>query len=231
VLRLFLRVLALPIAALLGTSAGAGAASFSAAGLTFSNERGGFVIHGVSGTGTYDDPYVVIEEMTDPEGGILVIRGADSGIGNRIGTLHALGFALTKIVVNATGQDWTVFDLELQEIYGVPSDYYDGLSFGQGAKLPQPFISDRFAVSEVEYEPHDELRFRDGLVKPGDRVTLKLVVTDATPVPEFFLLQRPSRLIAQLALAGDGPDWRTRLHRTRKIWHHGQCYHARQYQY
>jgi hypothetical protein len=198
VLRLFLRVLALQIAAVLGAGGGSGAASFSAAGLTFSDERGGFVIHGVSGTGTYEDPYVVIEEMTDPEGGVLVIRGADSGIGNRIGTLHAVGFALTKVVVNATHQEWSVFDLELQEIYGTPSDYYDGLSFGQAANLPQPFISDRFAMSEVTNEPHDELRFRDGSVKPGDRVTLKLVVTDATPVPEFYLVQRPSRLISVL---------------------------------
>jgi hypothetical protein len=193
-----LRVLALPIAALVGVRAEAGAASFKAASLTFSDERGGFVIQGVSGAGTYEDPYVVIEEMTDPGGGTLVIRGADSGIGNRIGTLHAVGFAITKIVLNATGQDWTAFDLELQEIYGVPSDYYDGLSFGQGAKLPQPIISDRFAETEVEDEPYDEVHFRDGSVKPGDRLTLKLVITDATPVPEFYLLQRPSRLISAL---------------------------------
>jgi hypothetical protein len=47
-------------------------------------------------------------------------------------------------------------------------------------------------------EPHDEIRFRDGTVDPGDRLTVTFVVTDATPIPEFFLLQRPSRLISAL---------------------------------
>src|SRR5262245_8318514 len=163
--RLLLAVLALAIAALLDAPTEARAGSFKAAGLTFSDERGGFVIHGVSGRGSYEDPYVVIEEITDPAGGVLVIRGADSGIGNRIGTLHAVGFAITKVVLNATGQEWTAFDLELQETYGVPSDYYDGLSFGQAAKLPQPIISDRFAETEVENEPYDEVHFREGMVK------------------------------------------------------------------
>jgi len=31
---------------------------------------------------------------------------------------------------------------------------------------------------------------------PGERVTLNFVITDATPDPEFFLLQRPGRLIS-----------------------------------
>ena len=169
-------------------------------GITFSDERGGFIIHSVEGQGSYEDPFVVVEEVTDPEGAVLVIRLTPEAVANRIGTLHQLGFALTKVVINATGQAWTLFDLELQESYGTASDYYDGLSFGQASKLARPFISDRFNLNEVLNEPYDELRFREGEVAPGDQVTVMLVVTDATPNPEFYLQQRPSRLISQRPL-------------------------------
>jgi hypothetical protein len=57
-------------------------------------------------------------------------------------------------------------------------------------------LSDRFSVTENMNEPVDELRFREGKVEPGERVTLNFVITDATPDPEFFLLQRPGRLIS-----------------------------------
>ncbi len=167
-------------------------------GVTFSDERGGLTIHSASGTGTYEDPFLILEEITDPEGAVLVIHGAVKEVGNRIGTLHQTGFALTKVVVNGTGESWSLFDMELQELYGLASDYYDGLSFGQAAQLRRPIISDRFAVNEILNEPHDEIRFRDGAVEPGDRVTVSFVVTDATPIAEFYLLQRPSRLISAL---------------------------------
>ena len=195
VFRLFLVLLAGPISAVL-----AGRATFAEpvtiGGITFSDERGGFTIRSASGSGAYDDPFVIVEEITDPQGAVLVIRGAVQEIGNRIGTLHQTGFAVTKIVVNATGEAWSLFELELEELYGTPSDYYDGLSFGQSAQLRRPFLSDRFELNETLSEPHDEVRFREGSVEPGDRVTLTFVVTDATPVPEFYLLQRPSRLIS-----------------------------------
>ena len=165
-------------------------------GITFSDERGGFVIHSATGMGTYEEPFVISEEITDPDGAVLVIRGDTAQLGNRIGTLHQLGFAMTKIVTNMTGEAWNLFELELQEKYGIPSDYYDGLSFGQAAQLRRPLISDRFNVSENMNEPVDELRFRDGKVEPGERVTLNFVITDATPDPEFYLQQRPGRLIS-----------------------------------
>lgn len=169
-------------------------------GITFSDERGGFVIKSATGKGTYEEPFVISEEITDPEGAVLVIRGDMGRIGNRIGTLHQLGFAITKIVTNSTGEAWSLFELELEETYGTPSDYYDGLSFGQAAQLRRPFLSDRFSVNENMNEPIDELRFRDGKVEPGDRVTLNFVITDATPDAEFFLVQRPGRLISSRAV-------------------------------
>ena len=105
-------------------------------------------------------------------------------------------WAIESLTDAMAGEAWSLFELELEELYGTPSDYYDGLSFGQSAQLRRPFISDRFDLNETLNEPHDELRFREGSVEPGDRVTLTFVVTDATPIPEFYLLQRPSRLIS-----------------------------------
>jgi hypothetical protein len=192
--RLFLSLLAWSVPVFLCGAASAEPVTLG--GITFSDEHGGFTIRSASGSGTYDDPFLLVEEITDPEGAVLVIRGAVPEIGNRIGTLHQTGFALTKIVINGTGEAWSLFELELEELYGTPSDYYDGLSFGQSAQLRRPFISDRFELNETLNEPHDELRFREGSVEPGDRVTLTFVVTDATPIPEFYLLQRPSRLIS-----------------------------------
>jgi hypothetical protein len=187
---------------LLAVSAAAVAEPVTIEGITFSDEQGGFTILGVSGSGSYDDPFVVVEELTDPEGAVLLVRGPVAKLGNRINTLHLVGFALTKVVANATGEAWSLFDIELQEVYGISSDYYDGLSFGQSAELRRPFLSDRFAISEYLDEPHDEIRFREGAVPPGDRVTMSFIVTDATPIQEFYLLQRPSRLISWRRTAG-----------------------------
>jgi hypothetical protein len=50
------------------------AASFTAAGVTFSDELGGLVLEGMSGWGSMDDPFVVVERMTDPNGGTLEFR-------------------------------------------------------------------------------------------------------------------------------------------------------------
>ena len=61
---------------LLAIPATATAAPVTIEGITFSDEEGGFTILGASGSGSYDDPFVVIEELTDPEGAVLLMRGA-----------------------------------------------------------------------------------------------------------------------------------------------------------
>ena len=47
-------------------------------------------------------------------------------------------------------------------------------------------------------EPLDAVEFSDGLVQPGGAVRVTMVVTDYTPVPEFFLIQRREGQIAAL---------------------------------
>ena len=96
--------------------ASAAAEPVTLSGVTFSDERGGFVIKSATGKGTYEEPFVISEEITDPEGAVLTIRGDMARVGNRIGTLHQLGFAITKIVTNNTGEAWSLFELELQDV-------------------------------------------------------------------------------------------------------------------
>ena len=174
----------------------AAAAPISVGGLTFSDELGGFSILTATGSGTLDNPFVVVEELDSLQDAVLVIRGLAPDFGNRIGTQHLTGFALKKEVINRTGSDWNVFTIELRKRLDLPSPYGDGLSFGQGSPIGRPFTSSIFAASDVIDEPYDAIVFRDGVVQPGKRASLLFVITDTQPVSPFFLLQTPTRMVA-----------------------------------
>jgi hypothetical protein len=180
------------------------AESWTIHGLTFSDEMGGFTINGVSGSGSLADPITVLEEITSTTGVVLVIRGLGPHSGNPIPTAHPAGFAIRKIAIDATSRAWTFYDIELQKVFGTPSDLYDGLSFGQMSQAGRPFVSDGFAQSAVFEEPRDALSFFDGVIEPGQAVAMTFVITATGQVPEFFLLQRPNRPIAMLPNAGQG---------------------------
>jgi hypothetical protein len=173
------------------------AAPMSAGGLTFSDELGGFNILAVSGSGSLDDPFVVVEEITGPQEAILVISGFSARFGNRVGTHHLAGFALTKIVTNRTGDVWNIFEMELRETFAHRSPYSDGLSFGQSATVGRPFTSSGFALSREVDEPYDSVVFSEGAVPPGETVSFNLIVTDTSPVSPFLLLQQPTRVVAE----------------------------------
>jgi len=181
------------------TPGGAAAQPATTDGITFSDELGGFRVVAASGTGASDDPFVVIEEITGPGAAVLVIRGITPAFGNRVGTLHPTGFAIRKVITNRTPFVWTYIALELQETLGVPSDTYDGLSFGQGANAGRPFTSDRFAHNIETTDPLDNVTFIDGDLAPGETTVIDVVVTDTSPVPAFFLIQRPTRPVARAA--------------------------------
>ena len=168
-------------------------------GITFSDEKGGFTIRGGSGRGTLDDPFVLREEITDDGPAVLVIRGLDRRLAEGPGSQPVGWFELVKVVTNETGRLWTSFELELREDLAHPSTYDDGLSFAQG--LPDflgRFTADRFRHVRRIDEPLDAVEFSDGLVQPGGAVRVSMVVTDYTPVPEFFLIQRREGQIAAL---------------------------------
>ena len=173
-------------------------------GITFSDELGGFRIISGSGTGSADDPFVLVEEITDNGPAVLVIRGLTSEFGNPVRSNHFAGFALTKIAINATGQAWQEFSLELQEERGRDSDYHDGLSFGQDTIGERHFGSDRYTAAAGTDEPRDSVVFGGASVGPGQQVSLRVIVTDNSPREEFFLVQR--RRLGVAELPGGEPD-------------------------
>jgi len=193
--RICLSLLACAIA-LAAHSGRAAGASQTSAGITFSDELGGFTVLSASGTGSLADPFVVVEAITGPQEPVLVIRGNSPLFGNRIGSHHLTGFALRKIVINKTEDDWNLFEMELRETLEHSSPYGDGLSFGQGSPIGHPFASDRFPTVNETDEPTDSVSFRDGTVHPGESVTFTMVITDTSPVSPFLLLQQPTRIVA-----------------------------------
>jgi hypothetical protein len=186
---------ALPILVVLALVSQADGASFSLNGITFSDELGGFALEKVTGEGSMDDPFVLVERITDPNGGMLLFR-VDPEFGNRIGSQHLIGFAIIKVVENGTDFPWTSFELELQSVRGVPSDYFDGLSFGQGSDAGKPFTAMGFDRVRVIDEPYDRVEFDHGRIAIGASATLRFVISESLPLHEAYLLQRPTRPVA-----------------------------------
>ncbi len=171
------------------------AAPVTVEGVTFSDERGDFTILKVTGTGTLQDPFVVLEDVTG-DTPILVIRGLSVGFGNRIGSQHIIGFAIAKIAINHTGGTWNQYRMELRTTPTDPSPYGDGLSFAQGYTQGPPVTSSGFHHIKVIDEPFDAIDFDDGQIKPGQSVSFDFFITDMTPKPEIFLLQEPVRPVS-----------------------------------
>jgi len=209
-------VLPLVLALCVSLTRPASAEIWSAGGLTFSDELGGFRLVSVTGSGSLADPIVIVEEMIDIGEVVLVIRGEEkpSAEGTMIRPPSFLSIAVTKIVLNLSGQAWAGFDMELREALDTPSPYGDGLSFDQLGTFDQPLVSDSFPVWHKVEEPYDRVRFYGGYVDPGATARFGFYITDPTTTPVFYLLQQPQYLIAgpatgaeRLAL-GPGPPYR-----------------------
>ena len=190
---------------------GAQAEPITLGGLTFSDELGGVRLERGWGSGSLDDPIVLVEEITGDGPAILIVRGMTYRFGNRVGSHHEVGLALTKIVRNGTGQTWSLFNLELREFFDRESPFGDGLSFGQATDAGRPFRSDRFVETLETTEPFDGVQFYNGLVAPGQTVTLSVVITDTTPRWEFYLLQKRDSPLADSAPGAAGHVWAQRL--------------------
>jgi hypothetical protein len=179
----------------LGSTRIAEAGSITVNGVTFSDDLGGFVLESASGQGSMDDPFVLTERITSPEGGTLTLV-VPMAFGNQIGSPHAVGFALIKVIKNATSEPWTGFELELQSKLGVPSDDTDGLSFGQGSVAGRPFTAIPFHKVTIQDSPYDRVEIDQGRVPIGGSMKLSLVITLFDPLPEAYLVQRPSKPVA-----------------------------------
>jgi hypothetical protein len=178
--------------------AGAHAEPWRINGVTFSDELGGFRILGVSGGGTTTDPFVVHEEIFAADDVVLVVKDIDPDFGNKVGSHHAFGFVLTKVVTNRTPRAWTRFGHELREVLDSYSPYGDGLSFGQASQMGRPYASTGFTLSSEIQEPYDSLEFSGGRVDVGDSASMTFVISDASPEALFFLLQQPGQVMAGL---------------------------------
>lgn len=173
-------------------SSGTAGGPWRAGAYAFSDERGGFRILSVSGRGTKADPIVLVQELASASPVTLVIRA----VGPVRAFAHEEGVAngflrLALVVVNGSGLAWTQFEFELQETLGQPSVYGDGLSFDQNRRDGDGILSDAFGRFDRAYEPHDRLRFEDGFIDPGRRGRFEFLISDFTPVAEFYLVQDP----------------------------------------
>lgn len=190
----------------IGASIPASAAPATVDGVTFSDELGGFVLERVDGHGSLDDPFIVTEQLTSQDGGVLVIRASPT-FGNHIASFHSIGLALTKVVENRTDRAWPSFEIELQSKLGTPSDDQDGLSFGQGSTAGRPFTSTSFARVEVLDRPYDRITLTDGKVPVGAQTVIRFVLSESVPLQTVYLVQRPGQPIVERAVRPSDAQW------------------------
>jgi hypothetical protein len=159
---------------------------------SFSDELGGFRITGVSGSGTKADPFVLHQELHSASPVTMVIRAT-----RRPRPLwpfgdHPNGFInMRLVVVNNSGLPWIEFEFELQEVLGEASVFGDGLSFDQRRTDSATISSDTFAEYSRDFEPYDRLLYRGGYVDALEIAGFSFMITDFTPVDEFYLVQDP----------------------------------------
>lgn len=160
---------------------------------SYSDELGGFAIVDISGTGTVDDPVVLTQEFFSASPVTLVVRAERPIRPREFEGDFANGFIYMRVVaLNNSGVPWLEFEFELQEIFGEPSTFGDGLSFDQRRTDSTNISSDRYAEFSRDYEPFDRLNFRNGYTDPLETATFEFLITDFTPRWEFFLVQDPS---------------------------------------
>lgn len=158
----------------------------------FSDELGGFTILSASGRGTKADPIVLVQEFPSASPVTLTIRaiGPIQPFAHEEGTANGF-IRMVVVAVNGSGLAWTQFEFELQEKLGRPSIYGDGLSFDQRRRDGDSIASDAFGRFDRAFEPYDRLRFEDGFVDPGKQARFEFLISDFTPVAEFYLVQDP----------------------------------------
>ncbi|MGH6916221.1 MAG: hypothetical protein ACREJ0_00790 [Geminicoccaceae bacterium] len=170
------------------------AETWTTGGLTFSDELGGTRLVGASGTGTRDDPIILLEEITGAGPAVLVVRNT-----GHLDVSPALGFltlSVVKVITNRGPWAWTGFDLELRRTLDQPSLYTDGLSFDQPQTFARVAKADRFAQTLQDDEPFDRIRFDGGNVGPTEYLRLDFDIVDVNGAAVFYLVQRPIVLFA-----------------------------------
>ena len=172
--------------------------------LSFSDEGGGFTLKSVSGKGTLDAPFVIVEDVDNFREAVLVIRGFPA-LKNKIGTFHTAGAAFVKVVTNRSKDVWQNYQLELREVLSRHSSYEDGLSFAQNTPLTNTYTTSTFPIVQRIDEPEDVLAFSGKEVKPGETAEFRFLITDMSPVSKFYLLQQPLQPVSNAPSPGVSP--------------------------
>lgn len=186
------RMLAIMLIPLLWAAGPGDDGRWNAGAYSFSDEMGGFRIRSVAGSGTRDDPFVIVEDLHSASPVTLVIRATRplrpfGDVGR-----YATGFLYLRLLVgNASGLAWIEFEFELQELAGFPSVYSDGLSFDQRRTESGNISSSAFASYRRDFEPYDRLLFTNGKIDPGETGAFNFLLTDFTPRSVFYLVQDP----------------------------------------
>ncbi|AZN98983.1 hypothetical protein EJ066_18595 [Mesorhizobium sp. M9A.F.Ca.ET.002.03.1.2] len=165
---------------------------WAAGAYSFSDELGGFRITGASGIGTKENPLVITEELNSATPVTLTIRTTKPIQPFGKAGEFANGLMYMRIdVLNNSGQAWVEFQFELQEVLDQPSVFGDGLSFDQRNKKPDNIWSSSFADFDRDFEPYDQLLFRNGKIDPLKTANFVFLITDYTPRWTFYLVQDP----------------------------------------
>jgi hypothetical protein len=184
------------VAPLCLAAGGTVADTWTIGGISFSDGPGGARLLAASGTGTRDDPIVLVEEIIGPGPAVLEIHNGRTG---HLDVSPATGFltlSVVKIIVNRGPWRWTGFDLELMTGPDQPSVYADGLSFDQPQTFQRLARADRFLQTVQEDEPFDRIRFDGGQVDPAEYLRLDFDIVDVNGTAVFYLVQRPLILLA-----------------------------------
>ena len=159
---------------------------------SFSDELGGFRIISASGTGSRSDPFVIQEEMNSATPVTMVIRTIRPIRPFDFSGLYANGFMHMRVeILNNSNLPWIEFEFELQEHFGEPSVFGDGLSFDQRRTDSENISSTSFFEFSRAYEPYDRLLFRGGEIDHLETASFGFLMSDFTPRWEFFLVQDP----------------------------------------
>lgn len=156
-----------------------------------SDELGDFAITAVGGSGTADDPLVVMEEFRSATPATLTIHNAIRRMPRLPGHGHLMVLYLRIDILNNSGHPWIEFEFELQEGRDRPSIFGDGLSFDQRNRSPEAIFSSTFSRFDRSFEPYDRLLFSGGQVDPLSTASFQFVITDFTPRWTFYLVQDP----------------------------------------
>ncbi|MEL6920603.1 MAG: hypothetical protein AAFO77_06200 [Pseudomonadota bacterium] len=142
----------------------------------------------LSGLGTRGDPIVIYTDVRTDHPTRITIRASKPINPFAHPKTHATGTLHFDITTrNLSGQPWVAAEFELQEVLRQPSVYGDGLSFDQRHEGQAAFGADVYRNFRLDFEPYDRLLFEDGVVDPKMAGRFKLLVTDLTPAPVFFL--------------------------------------------